>query len=211
METTNGRQYLSDGSVITRRPTPRLHCIWWRLRTQLEKTLICGWTAVSLLFLGLIIAIIILLSIQCYICQTKECLNSDESVSPCHDFYRFSCGRWLDSTPIPDDSDSVSTFSQLQDNIDLKLKELLSQPLSASLANGLETEPLMKYIQQLGGWPVLEGSHWNESNFNFSDLMTKLRRFGFKTDLFFKLRVAPNMKRNKEFKIYILLLKIVYP
>ncbi len=27
----------------------------------------------------------------------------DRSVSPCEDFYRFACGRWLDSTPLPPD------------------------------------------------------------------------------------------------------------
>jgi hypothetical protein len=27
----------------------------------------------------------------------------DRSVNPCDDFYRFSCGKWLERTPIPPD------------------------------------------------------------------------------------------------------------
>jgi len=29
--------------------------------------------------------------------------SMDKSVTPCHDFYRYSDGTWLKNTPIPDD------------------------------------------------------------------------------------------------------------
>ena len=46
----------------------------------------------------------------------------DESTSPCDDFYQFTCGKWIQSTPIPDHKSSVNAFNQLQDRIYYKIK-----------------------------------------------------------------------------------------
>lgn len=51
--------------------------------------------------------------------------NLNEKVDPCDDFYEFSCGGWLDSQVIPDDRTSVSVFSQLQDDLNHKLRSKL--------------------------------------------------------------------------------------
>ena len=64
------------------------------------------------------------------VCLTSGCVraaadflrNMDTSVDPCNDFYRFSCGSWVDSQVIPDDRTSVSIFSLLQDDLNNKLR-----------------------------------------------------------------------------------------
>jgi hypothetical protein len=48
--------------------------------------------------------------------------NMDPSVDPCTDFYRFSCGSWVDNQVIADDRTSVSIFSLLQDDLNNKLR-----------------------------------------------------------------------------------------
>lgn len=45
----------------------------------------------------------------------------NRSADPCTDFYDFSCGRWRQSNPIPDDEAQVSVFSNLKLDVDLKM------------------------------------------------------------------------------------------
>lgn len=39
--------------------------------------------------------------------------------------------------------------------------------------------PLENVIQQLGGWPVVEGDDWNGTKFNWIDMDIKLRTLGY--------------------------------
>jgi len=51
--------------------------------------------------------------------------NLDRSINPGQDFYRFSCGGWLDSNPLPDDYSSYGTFDELAELNRRQLKELI--------------------------------------------------------------------------------------
>ncbi|XP_046880119.1 phosphate-regulating neutral endopeptidase PHEX [Hypomesus transpacificus] len=70
------------------------------------------------------------------LCLTPQCIEAagsilskmDRSVSPCEDFYGFSCGGWLKDNPIPEDSSSYGIYPWLRQHVDIRLKELLEAP-----------------------------------------------------------------------------------
>jgi putative endopeptidase len=51
--------------------------------------------------------------------------SMDRSVDPCVDFFKYSCGGWLKSNPIPADQSSWDTYSKMQDENLGRLREIL--------------------------------------------------------------------------------------
>src|SRR5215467_3079797 len=51
----------------------------------------------------------------------------DRTADPCVDFYRFACGGWMKSNPIPSDRSSWATFDELQERNDRKLRDILEK------------------------------------------------------------------------------------
>ena len=63
----------------------------------------------------------------------------DNTVDPCEDFYRFSCGSYLKNTFIPDDKTSVSQFNIIDDELKTKLRRVIEEPSEEH-----EIEPIRK-------------------------------------------------------------------
>jgi predicted metalloendopeptidase len=51
--------------------------------------------------------------------------SMDRSVDPCVDFFKYSCGGWMKSNPIPPDQSSWDTYSKMQDENLGRLREIL--------------------------------------------------------------------------------------
>jgi putative endopeptidase len=51
--------------------------------------------------------------------------SMDRSVDPCVDFFKYSCGGWLKTNPIPPDQSSWDTYSKMQDENRGRLRLLL--------------------------------------------------------------------------------------
>ncbi|XP_077302517.1 M13 family metallopeptidase neprilysin 2 isoform X2 [Arctopsyche grandis] len=157
------------------------------------------------------------------ICLSPGCIhtasgilkNIDDSVDPCDDFYEFSCGKFLKKTRIPDDQSSVNTFSIIGDELQEQLRTILdekpqpNEPKPFTLARNLflacmnttsiesrGVEPLHKILKKLGGWPLLEGPEWKESEFTWMDIVYKMRKIGYSIDYFIDTSVGVDVKNS---------------
>ncbi|KAK3795898.1 hypothetical protein RRG08_040694 [Elysia crispata] len=137
------------------------------------------------------------------ICLTPGCVNAasrlvstmDNSVEPCDNFYDFACGNWNKKNTIPDDQPSYNTFSKLGDEIQVILKRYIEQDVDSAKdtkftvkakhlyrscmnetqINSEGLTPIHDLLQDLGGWPILEGvSSWKRTQADVLDLLIKL-------------------------------------
>jgi len=51
----------------------------------------------------------------------------NDSVNPCDDFYQFACGGWINSHPIPATESRWNTFSELDRQTEVIIKNLLGE------------------------------------------------------------------------------------
>lgn len=161
------------------------------------------------------------------VCLTPGCVkaaaeilkNMDDKVNPCDDFYRYSCGNWIDAQVIPEDKTSVSLFSVVQDELDNKLRNLIERepsekdsPIVGGMRNLYEScmntshierignSPMLETIKQLGGWPLLGGGSASKSaagdKFDWLDMLIKFRNMGFSHDILIDLSVTPDFRNN---------------
>lgn len=74
------------------------------------------------------------------------------------------------TNPLPDEVKSIAAI----DNARLLYHSCVNE-------DAIEKEGIIKIldiVNDLGGWPMIEGLRWNSSNFNLSRLITKVRDYG---------------------------------
>lgn len=157
------------------------------------------------------------------ICLTPGCVkaaatvlnNINENVEPCENFYEFACGGWLQKQLIPDDRSSVSVFSLLQDDLDQLLRSMVEagikdtdpqyiQNLKSMYDSCMNTthiemmgnEPLLRIVQEVGGWPAVDGDKWNASKFDWMEALFALRKVGFGHNIFLSVSIGPDIRNN---------------
>ncbi|XP_012312788.1 endothelin-converting enzyme 2 isoform X1 [Aotus nancymaae] len=176
-------------------------------RTQLELVL----AGVSLLLAALLLGCLVALGVQYHrdrltvsyppamspatdpshsTCFTEACIrvagkileSLDRGVSPCEDFYQFSCGGWIRRNPLPDGRSRWNTFNSLWDQNQAILKHLLENTTFNSSSEAeqktqrfylsclqverielLGAQPLRDLIDKIGGWNIT--GPWDQDNF----------------------------------------------
>ncbi|XP_043465793.1 neprilysin-2-like [Leptopilina heterotoma] len=148
--------------------------------------------------------------------------NLDYSIDPCDNFYKFACGKFINSIVIPDDKTYVDAFSFVEDRIQVQLKDALEEEIKhnetrhvkiiktfykncineiAINEKGLQTA--IDILKKLGGWPVLEGDSWREENFNWQQLVYKFKRESIPLTNFFESGVVIDSKNSSKRVLYI--------
>ncbi|XP_063235515.1 endothelin-converting enzyme homolog isoform X2 [Bacillus rossius redtenbacheri] len=111
------------------------------------------------------------------LCDSMECIRSaanllqsmDQRADPCHDFYRFACGRWPEEHPTPETEISHDWFSEREVRVMRRIRGSLSrnasdnEPLAVTQARTfyrscLDTEaldrmglePMLRTLEKLG-------------------------------------------------------------
>ncbi|XP_054166758.1 neprilysin-2-like [Oppia nitens] len=171
------------------------------------------------------------------VCLTHDCIKEaarilrtiDETVSPCDDFYQFSCGKWIESTVIPEHKSSQSTFDELQDELNKKLRVLIEENhnnnnvinndnkmpivtkikdlyyscMNTSIIEKIGDKPLVDLLLKFGGWPVIEPTKWDENNFNWFDSYIKLRQYGLYDNVLMAIFVDIDDKNTSKRALYL--------
>jgi len=193
---------------------------WWARRTVLEKILlsILGVTAMAMMVTGAVLVKPgekgehvntgeLRGKVTQDVCTTPECALAaaeiiqamDITADPCEDFFRFSCGGWIDSNVIPDGKTRWGRFYELRDRVDNALKAIVTseEPSDStsvtSLKNMFTACMDMDLLEQLGlsqalgplglddsspygGWPMVLDS-WDAEKFDFPTLLGFARRY----------------------------------
>lgn len=163
------------------------------------------------------------------VCSTPGCIHAastvlkyiDESVDPCHNFYKFACGTYIKNTNIPEDKSAVLSFTTIGDTVREQLKTIIEDPLPKESSKpyklmkkiydmcmnttAIEIDSLpyfMSAIKDLGGWPLLD-KKWNENKFDWKELVYKLRKRASGVSYFVSLYIGIDDKNSTRRLIHV--------
>ena len=57
-------------------------------------------------------------------------------------------------------------------------------------------DPLKTMLKEMGGWPVLEGSNWDEDKFSWIDTVYTFRNHGYSTDYLIDFSIVTDSKNS---------------
>nr|KAG5707380.1 hypothetical protein BaRGS_005347 [Batillaria attramentaria] len=98
----------------------------------------------------------------------------------------------MDKHVIPDDRSEINTFGVLRDEVEVILKNKLEER---------GDQPLRKFLSDLGGWPMVNNSGWDEANFDLTQMLAKLSLFN--NDPLVNLYVGTDSKNSSSRIIYV--------
>lgn len=66
-----------------------------------------------------------------------------------------------------------------------------------------DTKVFQKHLEYFGGWPLLLGVSWNESDFDWIDLMGKFQDMGYTPGMFVDIDVVPHKDNSSRYIVQV--------
>ena len=57
-------------------------------------------------------------------------------------------------------------------------------------------QPLQDILKEFGGWPVVVGDNWDESSFEWIEILYKFNRFGYSINFLMSFYVTVDQKNS---------------
>lgn len=165
------------------------------------------------------------------VCTSAVCVNEsmnllsymDTAVDPCDNFYNFVCGKYLRETVLPEDKSVDLSFYRIADKLNDQIQEvLLEEPqpnelhtvklakdflkicLDEKQLNAAGIQPMVKYLEKYGGWPVTKGENeWNEDNWDWLNAKRQILNDGFLDDLILEFTIRPDEKDTSKRALFV--------
>lgn len=83
------------------------------------------------------------------------------------------------------------------------MKQMYKSCMNLAAIEKLGTEPLKNSLKELGGWPVIEGDSWDEATFDWINVTEKIRKIGFKPEMFVTFKVIADVINNTRNMIFV--------
>ncbi|XP_052789868.1 endothelin-converting enzyme homolog isoform X2 [Mya arenaria] len=162
-------------------------------------------------------------------CTSTECVQGaayilnkmDTSIDPCTDFYTFSCGNWLKTTPFPPSKNKYGAFGMIDDEIKQIMKEILAEGNEGQSSSAIQkafqyhslcmdeatiekqgTTPALQLIKDLGSWTLTSdpaSGVFDVATWNIQDALLLSHRRGFSP--LFSMSVSTDEYNNSQYKI----------
>ncbi len=136
----------------------------------------------------------------------------DKTADPRNDFYRYACGTWLDTVEIPADKSMYSSFSELSDLNEARIKTIVEEAAKTQATTGTAAQQIGDFykaymdtarLEQLGAKPLAAEFARIDALSELDQipaLMAHLNKLGVKTPV--SIGVSVDAKNAQRYTVY---------
>ena len=163
-------------------------------------------------------------------CFTPNCIETaatylqmmNQTQDPCQDFYEFACGNFLHEAIIPDDQYEVGSTKYQSDKLNERLRNILeadskdNEPavfssvrklyascMDLDLLDKEGSRKILQVIEELGGWPVLQGEDWDPDKFDWQEVAGKASQLGLGRSCIVSVYIHESPDNSSQLMIHI--------